>query len=904
MTRPAGERVYLALLQLLPLRFRVEHEHELLEVYRHLRAIAPPGVISWLRLWRHLVTDVLASAWRERVPSAANGSLSPKRRASGGGWLRRGAAAMRWDLARALGSLWRSRLVTVLVAATIALGVGANTLVWSLMETTFLRQPPFAEPERLLWIESFREREGVPGSSNLLDFADWRAGSSSFEGMSAIWETTLTVSSGELPERVGAAFVSASYFEVLGTTPALGRGFVPDEESFGRHRVAVLRHGLWQRLFAGDARAVGRTLRLEGVDFTVVGVMPPEFPGPTSTAQVWVPMAFPADHWRAADRNTRWMNGVVARVRPEVTHEEAALELRTVARGLAERYPDTNAHISVWARPWLESEYADTRPALLALGAGVALLLLLGCVNVASLLLARAAGRRRDLALCAALGASRGRLVRQLLLEATLLGVLGGVLGAVLAASLLRPAAALAATAVPGLELARIDGSALLFALALSLASALLFGVVPALRTASRLGHPIREAQQGLAAPAHRGLRLLASAEVALATLLLCSALLLGRSFRVLTTVDPGFDPRGVLALDVALVPADYPSSQDTLAFYERLLESLATVPGVAFAASSPNDQPLGGSGWYVEFGVVGRPLPARQADIPNVRYAQVSPDFFRALGVPLRRGRGFTAADRPDSIPVGILNESAARLHFGDREPLGERIWLWAPQDDTILEIVGVVGDVRVESLRDAAPPTVYVPISQSSHGLPDEQTVLLRVDGAGDAGALERVAAAALAKARAIDPRQPVTEAASLEHVRADSLGLERLSAVLAFSFAGTALVLAGFGLYGVVSFVVSRRRRDIGIRLALGGRGGEVAREVVGGILAWVAGGLVLGLGGALLGARLIASRLFGVAPHDPLTLLTAAAVLSGVALLGATLPFRRAARVDPVESLRSV
>jgi putative ABC transport system permease protein len=896
VTPSMGERAYLVLLRVLPRRFRTRHERELIDVYRYRRATATPGALGLLRLWRHLAADAIASAWRERRPPHSGERHTPADR-----WLRRGAAALRWDLERALGSVWRSRLVSALVVATIALGVGANTLVWSMMEATFLRPPPFAEPERLLWIESFNEREGEPRSSNLLDFADWRAGSESFDGMSALWSTTLTVSSGELPERVGAAFVSASYFDVLGAAPALGRGFLEEEESFGRHRVAVLRHGLWQRLFAGDARVVGRTIRLEGADFTVVGVMPPEFPGPTSTVQVWVPMAFPADNWRAADRGSRWMNGVVARVSSGVTLEDAALELRAVARGLAARYPESNAYVSVRARSWLESEYAETRPALLALGAGVGLLLVLGCVNVASLLLARAAGRRRDLALCAALGATRPRLIRQLLLEASLLGLLGGSLGAGLAALLLRPVAALAATAVPSLQQASIDGSTLVFALGLSLASALLFGVVPAFRTASRLGHPLREAQQGLAAPAQRGLRLLASAEVALAALLLCSALLLGRSFRLLTAVDPGFDPRGVLALDVAVVPADYPSSEAALAFYERLLESLKAVPGVAFAASSPYEQPLGGSGWYVEFGVVGRPVPERHADMPAVRYAQVSPEYFRALGVPILRGRGFAATDRPDSAMVAILNDSAVRLHFGDREPLGERIWLWRP-DDTSAEIVGVAGDVRVGSLRDDAPPTVFVPLTQASHGLPREQTVLLRVGGAPDAGALESVAAAALERARALDPRQPVTEAASLDHVLAESLGLERLSAVLAFSFAGVALVLAGFGLYGVVSYVVSGHRRDIGIRLALGARGGEAAREVVGGVLAWVAAGLVVGLGGALLGGRLIASRLFGVAPHDPPTLLIAAAVLALVALLGALLPFRRAARVHPVESLR--
>ena len=894
-----GERLYRVLLRLLPRAFRERYQEQLVEVYRHRRARNPRGLRGRLALWRHLIGDLLRSTIRERrhvgMGPPASAGVQPRRP----GW-RRLLDGLRWDLRRALGLVVRSPAVTVIVVATIAIGVGANTLILSLMEATFLQRSAYREPERLVWIESFSEHDRTLRSSNLLDFRDWRAETASFEDMAAFWGTTLTVAAGELPERMFAAIVTASYFDVAGVEPLLGRSFTVDEETYGRNRVIVLSHGLWQQAFGGDPGVLGRTLRVEGVERTVVGVMPPGFPGPSSRVRLWAPMAFPADNWRASDRNSRWMDGVLARVAPGVAVEQADAELRAVSRAMAARYPDTNGAIGARARPWLEVEHAEVRPALVALGAGVGLLLLLGCANVASLLLARAGARRREIALCSALGAGRGRLLRQLMVEAGVLGLLGGALGVVLARALLGPAVALSAGRVRGLGDAEIDGSTLAFALALSLASSLLFGAWPAWRLAGRDGHVLRDASDR-SSGATRGLRVLTGVEVTLATLLLCCALLLGKSFERLLRFDPGFDARGVLALDVALIPSDYPTNAAVIGYYERLLEALAGLPGVEGVAASTYEQPLAGSGWWVEFGVVGEPVPERKSDIPAIRYAQVSPDYFRVLGVPLRRGRPFNIADRADARPVAILNEAAVRRFFGGQEAVGEEIWLWSP-DDTRAEVVGVAGDLRVAELRTEPVPTVYVPLLQASHGLPSDQTLLLRASEQ-EPAAQALLARTARERARELDRRQPVEETSSLEGLLVSSLGLERLSAALALAFAGVAVLLAGVGLYGAVSYSVSRHRREIGIRMALGGRARAVALEAVGDVLRPVGVGMALGLAGALLAGRLLASRLFGIAPHDPATLASVLFILVIVALAGAVPPFRRAVRVDPVESLRA-
>jgi predicted permease len=845
-----------------------------------------------LRLWRHLLADLAIAVPREHWRALRTGH------ARGETLIEHGASwrGLGWDLRRGLSTLRRSPMVTCAVVATIAIGVGGSTLVWSLMAATFLRPPPYAEPERLAWIESFSEQDGRRMSSNLLDFRDWAAATRSYAGLAAYWSTTTIVSTGELPERLPTAFVTSPYFDVLRVQPLYGRAFELAEETPGQNRVAVLGYGLWQRLFGGDPGALGRTLRVDGVERTVVGVMPPGFPSAPSAEELWLPMAFPPDHWRANDRNTRWMDGAVGRLHDGVSFESADAELRTVARNLAARLPATNDGLGARALPLLEVEHAETRPALLALAVGVVLLLLLGCANVSSLLLARGTARRRDLALCTALGAARGRLVRQLLIEATLLATAGGAAGAVLARALLPATLAQAADRVPGLETAAIDRSALLVALLLSLASALIFGALPAWRLSGSLGGSLRESRHGVAAPRLRTLRMLTGLEVALASLLLCGALLLAQTFARLLRLDPGFDPRGVLALDVDLVPADYSTEAALTSYYERLLEALRALPGVEAAASTPYELPLGGSSWGIELGAVGQPLAARRADQLEARYGQITPDYFRVLRVPLRRGRAFTAADTAHAPPVAVLNETAARVVFGDEDPVGRRVWLWSPTD-TVAEVVGVVGDLRVESLRRTAEPTVYVPWLQASHGMPSEQTVLLRVGGE-----LEVVAALAGERARALDRHQPVGEPASLERLRVGSLGLERLSTTLASAFAGVALLLAGLGLHGVVSYAVAGRRHDIGVRLALGGRAGEVALETVGPTLLPVAFGLLLGLAGAVLSGRWLANRLFGVEPHDPPTLLAVVAVLAVVALAGAAAPFRRAVHVDPVESLR--
>ncbi|MBV9772848.1 MAG: ABC transporter permease [Gemmatimonadetes bacterium] len=796
------------------------------------------------------------------------------------------------DLRYGLRALLRSPGFAVVAILTMALGIGASTAIFGVVDAVLLRPLPFPEPERLVRIRGVGE-SGGEGNVSVPNFEDWRAMSRSFEemGIGTQWPVNLT---GDSPERVGGAVVSSGFFRTLGVRPALGRTFLPGEDRVGGPRVVVLAHDLWRRRFGGDPGVLGRTLQLDGEGFTVVGVMPADFHPPFQEREtaLWKPIGFRMTAGSADERSSAYFQ-VVGRLRPGVTPEQAREEMRAVARRLEERYPQADRGLSARVQPLHEAVAGDLRPALLVLLAAVGCVLLIACANVASLLLARVAARRREMAVRGALGATRVRIARQLLTEALLLSLLAGALGVLLSVWGSQLLVALSPFDLPGLVDVGTDWRVLAFALAASLGTGVLFGMIPAVH-ASRadLHGAIKEGARGSSGGRHVTARaLLVVSEVALALVLLCGAGLLLRSFALLRRVDPGFDPAHVLAVDLVLPQSRYTTSEAQAALYRRVLDNLRAIPGVA-SAGATTTLPLSGDQLSSGFIVEGRETPAPGAS-HEAGLDMVSPDYFRTLGIALRRGRAFTDRDGAKAPSVVVVNETLARRYFPGTDPVGERIRL--DGSDQPSEIVGVAADVRHRALGTEAPPTVYVPFEQSA--LPFATLVVrTAADPEAFAGAARRAVLAA-------DPHQPVSRVRSMSQVLAGSVAEQRFNLLLLGAFAAAAMTLAAIGLYGVMAYSVAQRSREIGIRMALGAAPRDAVRLVVGeGIRLALAGG-VLGLVAAAAATRLLASLLYRVTPGDPWTFAAVVALLGGTALLASYLPARRATRVDPMVSLRS-
>ena len=817
-------------------------------------------------------------------------------------------ADFRQDLRYAARTLRRQPGFAATAILTLALGVGATTAIFSLINAAVLRALPFPDSNRLvaIWAQGPGWQAGMPYTSPAnADVADWRrTNHQAFAGIAAFAAGSADFAEGGVAERAGAARVTAGFFETLGVSPLHGRTLAPDEDLHGGPLVALIGHGLWLRRFGGDPSLVGRRVWINGAARTIIGILPPDFDFPRGAewpalfpfggrTEVWLPLAF-----RAQDDGTGWSNwqsrnerGLVAigRVKDEASLHQAQAEMETFAARAAQDHPATHKGWGVTLVRLRDQMAGQSSTSLLILFAAVSLLLLIACVNVANLLLARGVARQQEIAVRAALGAGRQRLMRQLLAECLLLSTLAGGLALLVAYACLRLFLRLNPLTYSRLDEASIDPAALAFAAAVALLTSVVCGVVPALQSSrSDLRTSLHEGgRSGDGAVRERVRAWLVAAEVALALVLLTTAGLMVRSFLRVQAVQPGFRPDGVLAFDVS---AGQRNEASQFQFFEQLTVGLQALPGVR-AAGAISFLPLGGGQNRGSFVVEGDP-PVAPGSEPKAERRLVTPGYFAAMGIPVRRGRVFTAGDTLDQPRVVVINDTLARQFFSGREPLGMQLRAGGRSRT----IVGIVSDVKSGSLeRDDVGPQIYMPHRQWAWGA---MTMVVRIDG--DPLTL---AAAARGVLKALDPLSPAANMRTMDQVVARASSARRFSMALLAFFAATALILTTIGIYGVVAFLVSRRSREIGIRMALGAQRGDILRLVIQQGMKPVALGTIAGLAGSLAASRLVASQLYGVSSSDPLTFVTIAAVLAAAALIACWLPARAATKVPSLEALRS-
>ncbi|MEJ7811034.1 MAG: ABC transporter permease [Gemmatimonadaceae bacterium] len=814
-------------------------------------------------------------------------------------WLRRrhgGHLMLGQDLRFALRTFGRRPGFAAVVILTLALGIGANTAIFSVVNAVLLRSLPFPDPDRLvmLWgMATDGDSSKVARWSSYLDFTDIRSQARSFEQMAALRASRVALTGGaQEPARLDGAEVTANLFRALGAAPALGRGFLPEDERPGATRVVVLSDALWRGRFGGDPALIGRPVVLDGNAHVVVGVMGGDYAYP-GDAQLWLPLV-PGELDRERGGHTL---RVVARLAPGVARASAETEVRGIARGLEAQYPRDNAKRGARLEPMREAAVGTVRATLLVLLGAVGVVLLIGCANVANLFLARAASREREVAVRTALGAGRSRLLRQFLAESLLLSLTGGALGLLFAHWALRAMLAAAPTSIPRADGITIDATVLAFLLGVSTIVGAVFGVLPALQLSrtDALG-AFRDAGRGLTAGlGRRRLRqALVVSEVALAMLLVIGAALLVKSFWRLQRVDPGFEPRGLLAVRVQLPASRYAERPRVRRFYEELAARARATPGVR-SASVAFEHPLS-EGWTTSFTVEGRD-PPREGEEPEARMRPVMPGYFRTVGVSLLRGRDIAERDRAEAPGVVVINESFARRHFPNEDPVGKRLrrQAWWPEMPTSYEIVGVVRDEKFLGPRGGADPATYFAFEH----FPFTDAYLM-VRTAGD----EAVVAAALRREiRTLDADLPVEAMRGMQQILAESVAAPRFTMALIALFAVLALVLAAVGIYGVLSYTVARRTGEIGLRMALGAGRGRVLRLVVGQGMSLTLLGVAAGGAAALVATRALRTLLFGVSATDPVVFVGVALLLGSVAFVAAYVPARRASRVDPMVALRS-
>jgi putative ABC transport system permease protein len=780
---------------------------------------------------------------------------------------------------------------TAVAVVALALGIGANTAIFSVVNAVLLRPLPFEEPDRLVMVWGTTPR--IPKeTASLPDFVDWRDQNQVFEGLTAIQFTNVNLTGGEDPERLIGARVTADFLQVLRVRPALGRGFLAEEDQPGGPKVAVITHALWQRRFGGDPGVLNQTVELNNEAHAVVGVLPAEFRMPSLSPSVLMPLARnPAEAGRRADFLT-----VLGRLKPGVTIEAAETEMKTIMSRLEQQYPESNSGWTVYLVPLHEEIVGKLRPALLVLLGAVGCVLLIACANVANLMLARAASRQKEIAIRAALGAGRGRLLRQMLLEGLPLSLLGGALGLLLAVWGTDLLIGLSPPGIPRLQETSVDAGVLGFTAALALVTGTLFGLAPGfLISKTNPNEALKEGgRESSGGGKHRLRGALVAAQMGLALVLLVGMGLMLRSFYRLQQVDPGFNPEGLLTARVALPPARYSDDHQVIGFYRQLAERASTLPGVQ-AATLANVLPVDGGGPFLSFEEQGAP-EAPPEETPDANIRAVGPDYFRTMGIPLLRGRLLAAQDTEQAPRAIVINETMARRYWPDADPIGRRIAFdGADGDPAWREIVGIVADVKSEGLDSEEVPSVYAPHAQRP-GL--SMAVVLRTSG--DPKAL---APALRSEVQALDRNLPVYYVTTMDEIMASSVSAQRFGMFLLALFAGVALVLAAVGIYGVMSYSVAQRTHEIGVRMALGAGNAHVVWMVVreGMVLAGL--GLVAGVLVAAVAGRFLTSMLFEVSPADPFAFAGAAALLAVAAFAACYVPARRATRVDPMVALRT-
>jgi putative ABC transport system permease protein len=804
------------------------------------------------------------------------------------------------DLNYAFRLLRKHPAFATVAVLTLALGIGANTAMFTVVHAVLLRPLAFRDPARLVLVAERNNYNTI--SVSYENYRDWRDQSRSFDGplQATVGATTTLTGSGE-PERLSLRRMSAGLLPMLGVSPVVGRGFADADDRAGAVPVALLAYGLWQRRFGGSPDVIGKTLDLDAQSFTVAGVLPRGFEI-LQPADVYVPF----HPWAATlpdDRN--WHPGIIAlgRLKDGVSRRQATSEMVAIAKRLEEQYPTFDTGISAEVVGLQDQMVQNVRPALWVLLGAVSFVLLIACANVTNLLLARAASRGREVAIRTALGASRVRLVRQLVTESLLLSLLGGVVGLVLAWASLGALLRLAADALPAAFSVDLDPAVLAFTFVVAAGTGLVFGVAPALRaTKLDLRDVLNEGSHGsTGAPRAQRLRgLLVTAESALAMLLLVGAGLLLESFARLQNVSPGFQVDHLFVADVPLSQGAYSKPEQRAEFFDRVVERASALPGVR-SAGAASFLPVSGGGSALHFNITGRPVNG-PSEYTAAGYRVVTPRYFETLGVPLLKGRLFAASDGERAPSVVIVNATMARTYFADRNPLGQRLQLGAtpvPENEVpTMEIVGVVGDV-IQGLDVDAKAEMYLPYRQGDRLLPAFQlSVVMRT-----AGAPLTQAAALRAAIAGIDPGQPLVKPRTMEANVATSVAQPRFRTWLIGIFAGLALLLAAIGIYGVLSYSVTQRTREIGIRVTLGAARGHVVRTVVGEGLRFTLLGVALGVAGGLAVTRVLQGFLFGVSAFDPTAFLGAAILLVVVAVAASLGPARRATRVDPMVALRN-
>jgi len=806
------------------------------------------------------------------------------------------------DLRQGLRAMAKNPGFTLVAMLTLAVGIGANTAIFSIVNSVLLRALPYPDPGRLVTLLDLNDRTGDNQYALCYpDFEDLRAQSRTLDSAAVYNDDTATLTGIGEPLHLHNGVVSAALFQVLGVSPQLGRGFLPEEDTPGT-RVTILSDHLWRERFGADPAILGRALTLNGHSYTVVGVLPPafQFPLDTDPRDLWTTMAVyrvseNGDKPMTEQRGAHWL-AAIARLKPGVPLAQANAEIAGISSALSKQYPDTNKHLSLRAQPALDAMVGDARPALWILIGAVGLVLLIACANVANLLLARSTVRQREIAVRAAMGASRARLVRQLLTESLLLALAGAVPGVLLAAWATRIFSTLPSLQIPRLAQAAVDWRALLFTLAASLATAAIFGLVPAMHAARfSLTGALREGSRGSGQSArHARLRsMLVVFEVSLALLLLIGSGLLLRSLVSILRVQPGFDPHGVIAFDLDLPGTRYGKPEQSAQFFRDLLPRLNALPGVA-SASAVMPLPFSDNSMGTSFAIEGRPVP--KSEQPGTQFRSIGLDYFQAMHIPLIAGRAFTAGDTRTSPPVVIINQTLARKFFPNENPIGKRIKPGVSDtgDSVMREIVGVVGDVRHRRLWRAPDPESYVPYDQVAVG-----GMTLVVRAAADPQALMPMIRNEVQRS---DAELPLYNVRTLEEYVSGSVAQRRFTALLLGIFAAVALLLAAVGLYGVMSYGVAQRTHEIGVRVALGAESNDVLRLVVGQGLRLTLLGVVLGWLGALGVSRFLSGLLYGIAGDDPVTFAAVAAMFVVVALAACYIPARRAMRVDPLVALR--
>ncbi|HZE69143.1 MAG TPA: ABC transporter permease [Pyrinomonadaceae bacterium] len=793
------------------------------------------------------------------------------------------------DFRFSLRSLLKRPGFTAIALLALALGIGANTAIFSLVNAVILQPLPYRDPDRLISVYGTRNRS-TQGSVGPTDFLDYRSQNKTFEQFAASGSMMLPMNltgSGE-PERLNASIITGNYFDTFGVRPALGRGFSLENEKTGQDHVTVLSHAFWQTRFGGDPNIVNKTINLDGKAYEVLGVMPAEVVLP-QPAQLWVPINFDADP-EMKMRNARFLRGI-GRLKEGVTLDQAQTDTDLIAAQLEQQYPDSNTGWSLRLIPLREILVGGSRTMLFILFGAVGFVLLIACANVANLLLVRAAARQKEIAMRTALGASRLRIIRQMITESLLLAIFGGALGALLAVAGVKLLVSLGEDNIPRTANVKIDATVLAFTLLISLATGLLFGLAPAIRTMKEnLVDALKDGIRGgsEATVKNRTRSLLVVFESAIAVMLLIAAGLLIRSLVALQNVDPGFDPNNVLTLRVDLPRQKYNTPEKASNFFEQLETRVAGLPGVE-AVGLITDLPLSGEARDMPYRVEGRPATS---DIAFVDFRRVNKNYFSAMRIPLRRGRNFTEQEVRQSDKAIVVSQAFVDSVFPNEEALGKRLIIWSGIRNEPYEIIGIVGDTRYQSLQGEPSATMYVPTRELLF-------VNLVIRTQGDPLSL---VGGVRKEVNALDPDLPIAAIRPMTEWVAMSAAGARYRTTLLGLFALLAMILAATGIYGVMSYSVAQRTQEIGVRMALGARPLDVLKLVVrqGMMLALI--GVIVGLAGALALTRVMSSLLFGVTERDPITFVAVAALLIVVAFISCFVPAHRATRVDPLIALR--